>query len=492
MNPPDQVVVFVHGTWGRGILPFRLTPVAAWCKEGSQIRETIQATLDCPVHFEAFPWSGRNSTGARLAAANHFLEYLSSVRHKWPELPIHIVAHSHGGNVAMYCLRDESARAEVKSLTCMSTPFLIVRPRIMSKVMADKIRFLLLALICMLFFAALFGGLYARSEAPVEASKESMSPAAEQIIKQEKIREMQELIDKERARILQASAGEVLSASQKERLDLIKKVLDRTQRDLDEIKKQEAQSSSPWSILPNILIISLIGSAIGYVLRKMGKMLDWVHRWSHRVGRKLSLPKSLPFPVLILRNTSDEASNALGGVQFMSSITSLALRWSAAVLPDAGDELGSAHWIGKLFRFCMAIAALGAIVVAVESLVSFPLGPIGPAGLWIIVGAIVGFVTLVLLSFLSIPLIWFLIVLLAVAMAPFGFSMVLGALSLQVSAEGCPPGVWTIFQLASIPRQTYRNQGLQHSTYDNLAALKKLADWIKASSMSVSAIRRES
>lgn len=40
-----------------------------------------------------------------------------------------LIAHSHGGNVALHTLQSESARKEVCGLICLNTPFLYVRRR---------------------------------------------------------------------------------------------------------------------------------------------------------------------------------------------------------------------------------------------------------------------------------------------------------------------------------------------------------------------------
>lgn len=46
-----------------------------------------------------------------------------------PSARIHIIAHSHGGNVALYAMKTPGVQAAVDGLVCMSTPFLSCLPR---------------------------------------------------------------------------------------------------------------------------------------------------------------------------------------------------------------------------------------------------------------------------------------------------------------------------------------------------------------------------
>jgi hypothetical protein len=51
-----------------------------------------------------FSWSGENDHGARMAAAFHFAELCKRLVEKDPRARIHVVAHSHGGNVLLQAI----------------------------------------------------------------------------------------------------------------------------------------------------------------------------------------------------------------------------------------------------------------------------------------------------------------------------------------------------------------------------------------------------
>src|SRR4051794_18561789 len=82
------LVVLVHGTWGRGMLPFRRSPLASWCASGSRIRKSIERTLGANnLIFETVSWSGNNSVEARLSATRELRKRLAGLRQQHPESP---------------------------------------------------------------------------------------------------------------------------------------------------------------------------------------------------------------------------------------------------------------------------------------------------------------------------------------------------------------------------------------------------------------------
>lgn len=122
--------LLVHGTWARGMLfP---TEKAAWCEPGSPLRKMVDDMMEdlpAPYNVETFEWSGSNSFRSRLKWANKLAGRLDLIRQANEETFIHIVAHSHGGNLVMNCLADPAQQRQVGSATFLSTPFLHVYPR---------------------------------------------------------------------------------------------------------------------------------------------------------------------------------------------------------------------------------------------------------------------------------------------------------------------------------------------------------------------------
>lgn len=141
--PVRRPIILVHGTWGRGFFPesvnsvgrlrkfwrFWFPPKKGWFEEGSPFRIKIEEELkNAPDEhpIRTFCWSGANSVYARDAAAaelaNNLREDLES-----PGDAAIVIAHSHGGNVALRALHylNPQQASRVKLVT-LATPFLRV------------------------------------------------------------------------------------------------------------------------------------------------------------------------------------------------------------------------------------------------------------------------------------------------------------------------------------------------------------------------------
>ena len=130
------VVTLVHGTFGR--LP---GADAGWTREGSLQRQRLAAELGRDALFLPFRWSGMNWPSARYAAARRLREHFRATAERYPGVGHYVVAHSHGGNVALYALRDaqrdarqdaqrdDAGGALPRGAVCLSTPFIAAQPR---------------------------------------------------------------------------------------------------------------------------------------------------------------------------------------------------------------------------------------------------------------------------------------------------------------------------------------------------------------------------
>ena len=117
---PSAVVTLVHGTFGRD---------AAWTLPHSAFRAHLQRHLGLTLAVERFEWSGANSHAARVQAGVDLAAHQRVLFERYPMATHSIVAHSHGGNVACYALRDPFVRARLSSLVTIGTPFITCRPR---------------------------------------------------------------------------------------------------------------------------------------------------------------------------------------------------------------------------------------------------------------------------------------------------------------------------------------------------------------------------
>jgi hypothetical protein len=90
---PKFVVTLVHGTFATD---------APWMKPDSPLRKRLQARFGDDIHFEPFNWyPADNSIDARWVAAGRLSSHLEQVKHDYPDAAQYIIAHSHGGNIAL-------------------------------------------------------------------------------------------------------------------------------------------------------------------------------------------------------------------------------------------------------------------------------------------------------------------------------------------------------------------------------------------------------
>ena len=135
---PARVITLVHGTFARD---------ARWTKPGSPLVESL-ASDDTVI--ERFHWSGRNRQVDRLHAGRSLHERLLQLAEKYPASSHHVIAHSHGGNVALYALREGrqlDTRLENVRVITMATPFLVMRNRRTPTVLLVVLGYFTLALV---------------------------------------------------------------------------------------------------------------------------------------------------------------------------------------------------------------------------------------------------------------------------------------------------------------------------------------------------------
>ena len=116
---PDAVITLVHGTWAQN---------ASWTGANSPLCSALRAAFP-NVLLVPFRWSGANTLRARHNGSQALSAHLRSFIGSHPAARHYIIAHSHGGNVAMYALREDDLRRRIDGLVCLSTPFLQVRRR---------------------------------------------------------------------------------------------------------------------------------------------------------------------------------------------------------------------------------------------------------------------------------------------------------------------------------------------------------------------------
>jgi pimeloyl-ACP methyl ester carboxylesterase len=117
-SAPPVVVTLVHGTFAKG---------APWTKDGSILRQQIAAELGSLEHdviFDVFEWSGRNTHKARVKAGYRLADHIRELRKRYPIAKHFIVAHSHGGNVALLAHKHLEPHLHATGVATLGTPFI--------------------------------------------------------------------------------------------------------------------------------------------------------------------------------------------------------------------------------------------------------------------------------------------------------------------------------------------------------------------------------
>lgn len=115
-----QPCILVHGTFA---------PNADWIEPDSRFVEGLSKELGRPLFGIPWHWSGRNSHAARLHAGHRTAAWLRARHKRYPaERPV-IIAHSHGGNVVGYALRELKDQSWIAGVIMLATPHIHIDKR---------------------------------------------------------------------------------------------------------------------------------------------------------------------------------------------------------------------------------------------------------------------------------------------------------------------------------------------------------------------------
>lgn len=127
----EIVITMVHGTWGRGPCRRRRSN-QRWFEPGSRFSRELHSVLGSKYRirpiFRRTLWSGANSLKARDEAATRLCSRLECQKRRWQQRRRIVIAHSHGGNVALKALEQLGGDLAVELIT-LATPFVSLRPR---------------------------------------------------------------------------------------------------------------------------------------------------------------------------------------------------------------------------------------------------------------------------------------------------------------------------------------------------------------------------
>lgn len=105
-----HAVVLIHGTFA---------PRAAWTLASSRLSSALQDD----AHVWRFDWSGANSMRSRRRATDDLRRCVAALASAGFER-VSLVAHSHGGNIALKACEQEETAARVHAIVCLATPFI--------------------------------------------------------------------------------------------------------------------------------------------------------------------------------------------------------------------------------------------------------------------------------------------------------------------------------------------------------------------------------
>ena len=130
------LITLVHGTWGRGFFPRLQRPNRRpfWFEDGSPFLARLSTELhDIPHKITPLLWSGANSIFVRDKTAHALAEHLATEHAEHPQATQLVIAHSHGGNIALRSLHHLQKRALCEAdspnpfIVTLATPFIEVQ-----------------------------------------------------------------------------------------------------------------------------------------------------------------------------------------------------------------------------------------------------------------------------------------------------------------------------------------------------------------------------
>ncbi len=134
-----KIITLIHGTFATD---------TEWVKQDSVFCSELQKTLEEKIQFETFQWSGKNTHSSRLVAGEGLSKHIKRLKEENPDAKQYLVGHSHGGNIALYSMRDPKTNAIIDRIVTLGTPFIHIGKR-----RIDEIYYLLVLFFMMFAYA---------------------------------------------------------------------------------------------------------------------------------------------------------------------------------------------------------------------------------------------------------------------------------------------------------------------------------------------------
>jgi hypothetical protein len=120
ITPASVIVHLIHGTFA---------PDAEWTQEHAALATELNALFGSNIWVMPASWSGDNAFDARNMASAKLRDAIQFLQRYFPNSKQLLIAHSHGGNVALYALQDLAPGHNVTGCACLATPFIHARLR---------------------------------------------------------------------------------------------------------------------------------------------------------------------------------------------------------------------------------------------------------------------------------------------------------------------------------------------------------------------------
>lgn len=397
---------------------------APWTQPGSRLSQAVCDHFGGRVQLRRFDWSGKNSFRARARAAEELAADARSVAATYIGVPHYCIAHSHGGNVAIEAA-IECRNKEIDGLVCLATPVLTTAEREFSPLVRIAVGFGFWMLMILFFINA----------------------------------DSEETSDLEGIGIVLAAFAATgwYYWAQK----VAKRVCATRPHNLLD-PRRIAFIRSPFDEASGIIGLANIVSWL------IGKLTDGPFAAMEALGR---LPSWKERALLVLK---------LGGLAVAGLIAG-ALGSDYAPLAEAlnADETGNFLYFG-LVALALLIGVVGLVVVLVTPILHkvrerwwymvFLWGPF--------------LITMMLAGLLFVPAILLVSVVHALTV---GVELFLCSVFVEVTAEPCPPGNWTVYQVTPSSDRELRHSSVYESR-KGLAALRTaLAGLLDADSVTLMA-----
>ncbi|MCA1495853.1 alpha/beta hydrolase [Bradyrhizobium sp. NBAIM14] len=140
---PTHAITLIHGTFAAD---------AEWVRPTSSMRIALSALYGDRCLVAPFHWNGANNSFERILAARDLIAHLRAVEATHPNIRHVLIAHSHGGNLALQAASHGSLSRPIDGICCLATPFFHSRLRHGADLSGKFICSVILALLMVPYF----------------------------------------------------------------------------------------------------------------------------------------------------------------------------------------------------------------------------------------------------------------------------------------------------------------------------------------------------